>query len=320
MESLNLNNLASSLPPPNLAKAEKDLTDNFKAAALSLTTLYRCSKRTSKRAYNAGYAAACQDLLVMIQQGVSAGESSDSDGQGMTIGRIMDYVEARLEAIRSREEEEDEDEEKDRDRERSKPGTSTAAPAKPAPPAAATKPPAVSAPTPAPTPSAVSAKSKDHVALAPPTPYTPSTLSANSIAASSPSPLGRTAKSRLYALANAKDPSILSATPAPFGFDTPNTAVFSPPTGAFDLSPSPADAPVGSKRRHNMMLLDAPVQAAVESGPSTRRRTRSARGAALAAVNAQAHQQGLHIQDHNVGADAMDVEEEGRERKRVARR
>ena len=33
MESLNLNNLASSLPPPNLAKAEKDLTDNFKGAS-----------------------------------------------------------------------------------------------------------------------------------------------------------------------------------------------------------------------------------------------------------------------------------------------
>ena len=47
----------------------------------------------------------------MIQQGVSAGESSDPDGGGMTIGRIMDYIEARLEAIKSREEEDDEDEE-----------------------------------------------------------------------------------------------------------------------------------------------------------------------------------------------------------------
>lgn len=35
MESLNLNNLASSLPPSNLAKAEMDLTDNFKGAPLS---------------------------------------------------------------------------------------------------------------------------------------------------------------------------------------------------------------------------------------------------------------------------------------------
>lgn len=83
---------------------------------MSLTTLYRSSKRTSKRAYNAGYASACRDLLNMIQQGVSAGDSSGSDGQGIAIGRIMDYVEARLEAIRSREEEEDEDEDKERER------------------------------------------------------------------------------------------------------------------------------------------------------------------------------------------------------------
>jgi hypothetical protein len=54
----------------------------------------------------------------MIQQGVSAGESSGPNGSGMTIGRIMDYIEARLEAIKSREEEEDEDEEKDKERER----------------------------------------------------------------------------------------------------------------------------------------------------------------------------------------------------------
>lgn len=54
----------------------------------------------------------------MIQQGVSAGESSGPNGSGMTIGRIMDYIEARLEAIKSREEEEDEDEEKEKERER----------------------------------------------------------------------------------------------------------------------------------------------------------------------------------------------------------
>ena len=52
----------------------------------------------------------------MIQQGVSVGDTSDADGRGMTIGRIMDYLEARLEAIRSREEEEEEDDEKERDR------------------------------------------------------------------------------------------------------------------------------------------------------------------------------------------------------------
>lgn len=58
----------------------------------------------------------------MIQQGVSAGESSsDPNGTGgMSIGRVMDYVEARLEAIKSREDEEDEDEEREKkDKEKS---------------------------------------------------------------------------------------------------------------------------------------------------------------------------------------------------------
>ncbi len=45
----------------------------------------------------------------MIQQGVS----TDADpSREVTIGRIMDYIEARLEAIKSREEEEDEEEER----------------------------------------------------------------------------------------------------------------------------------------------------------------------------------------------------------------
>lgn len=157
MESLNLNTLASSLPTANLQNAEKELLNNFKgeqsllsypsedcrrtnivasrrtAAALSITTLYRSSRHTSKRAYNAGYTAACQDLLVTIQQGVSAGGidasgSHGSEGGGMTIGRVMDWIEARLDAIKSREEEEDEDEERERERDR---GRATAnAPAK----------------------------------------------------------------------------------------------------------------------------------------------------------------------------------------------
>jgi hypothetical protein len=123
--SLNLNTLANSLPNSNLANAEKDLLNNFKglflpshqlreglttvrtAAALSITTLYRSSRETSKRAYNSGYVSACQDILLMIQQGVSAGGADDA----MSVGRIMDWVEARLEAIKAREDEEYEDEE-----------------------------------------------------------------------------------------------------------------------------------------------------------------------------------------------------------------
>lgn len=72
----------------------------------------------------------------MIQQGVSAGESSEG-GSGMTIGGIMDYIEARLEAIKSQEEEEDEDEEREKDR--AKAAAAAAAPSRPVPNANAQK-------------------------------------------------------------------------------------------------------------------------------------------------------------------------------------
>ena len=134
MESLNLNTLANSLPTAQ-QNAEKDLLNDFKgilfppittgravisavAAALSITKLYRSSRKTSKRAYNSGYGAACQDLLTFIQQGVSASnlDSHAVDGGGMTIGRVMDWTEARLEAIRTTEEEEEEEEEREKER------------------------------------------------------------------------------------------------------------------------------------------------------------------------------------------------------------
>ncbi|KAF8554052.1 hypothetical protein OG21DRAFT_1413282 [Imleria badia] len=124
MESLDLNGLAKSLPASNFEKAEKELLNNFKAAALSITTLYRSSRHASKRAYNAGYAAACQDLMIMIQQGVSTGGIAPSDhnalGGEMTVGRILDWIEARMDAVKSREEEEDEDEEREKERERAR--------------------------------------------------------------------------------------------------------------------------------------------------------------------------------------------------------
>ncbi|KAJ7253671.1 hypothetical protein B0H12DRAFT_1017455, partial [Mycena haematopus] len=94
-ESLNLNSLVSSLPAHSLnASAEKELLDNFKAAALSITTLYRSSRHASKRAYNGGYAAACRDLMEMLQLGVSDSHTLVPDRNqeaGMTIGRVMDW-------------------------------------------------------------------------------------------------------------------------------------------------------------------------------------------------------------------------------------
>jgi hypothetical protein len=88
---------------------------------LSITNLYRSSRSTSKRAYNSGYAAACADLMQMIQQSVS--DSSGSETQP-SIGRVMDWVEARLEAIRAREEEEDEEDEEGAASRREKEGQS----------------------------------------------------------------------------------------------------------------------------------------------------------------------------------------------------
>lgn len=93
---------------------------NLSAAALSITKLYRSSRKTSKRAYNAGYGAACQDLLNFVQQGVSTSglgtALTEASNGGMTIGSVMVWTEARLEAIRATEEEEDEDEEKEKEK------------------------------------------------------------------------------------------------------------------------------------------------------------------------------------------------------------
>lgn len=75
---------------------------------MSITTLYRSALATSKQHYNAGYAAALEDLLSVIQQGVSVG-----GGDGMTIGRIMDWIDARREVIKEREEDDEDDEDKE---------------------------------------------------------------------------------------------------------------------------------------------------------------------------------------------------------------
>ena len=59
-----------------------------------------------------------------------SGSSHAVEGGGMTIGRVMDWTEARVDAIKTREEEEDEDEEREKGKERaggSRPSGSTAA-------------------------------------------------------------------------------------------------------------------------------------------------------------------------------------------------
>jgi len=74
----------------------------------------------------------------MIQQGVSVGglgtssSSSSHDNDGMTIGRVMDWTEARLEAIKAQEEEEEEEEEREREKDPA-PSTSVDPPKPPKP-------------------------------------------------------------------------------------------------------------------------------------------------------------------------------------------
>ena len=59
----------------------------------------------------------------------SSGTASGSGSEAMTIGKVMDWVEARLEAIKSREEEEDEDDEKEREKEQRRSTVPPVAPA-----------------------------------------------------------------------------------------------------------------------------------------------------------------------------------------------
>ncbi len=58
--------------------------------------------------------------MAMIQRGVSVGGIAEpgmsADSNGMSIGRVMDWIDARLDAVKSRQEEEVEEEEKEKER------------------------------------------------------------------------------------------------------------------------------------------------------------------------------------------------------------
>ncbi|KAG5642737.1 hypothetical protein DXG03_002251 [Asterophora parasitica] len=316
MESLNLHTLANSLPTAQ-QNAEKELSNNFKAAALSITTLYRSSRKNAKRAYNAGYAAACQDLLTMIQQGVSLNPSApshDPEQGGMTIGRVMDWTEARLEAIKSREEEEDEEEEREKEKE----GGKSKAPPKPD-----HKVVKVASTSTANQLSSLPTPNSPHSQPHGPLPFEPS----------SPSPPPHAAQRSIQR----------PTRPRPSGKGEPSPSDFIPdssPPSSTSFSDVSIPIAAGAKRRHAMMMMldssAAPVTIGGSSTPHSsstgvvnsvnggnpgtgslngRRRTRSTRNSALQ----QPQNQSLGLPQ---GApDAMEVEDDGgRERKRVARR
>ncbi|KAJ7089311.1 hypothetical protein B0H15DRAFT_908147 [Mycena belliarum] len=280
-ESLNLNSLVSSLPAHSLnASSEKELLENFKAAALSITTLYRSSRHASKRAYNAGYAAACRDLMEMLQVGVSDSHTlvtgRDQQEAGMTIGRVMDWVEARLDAVRSREEEEDEEDERERGSHRSSAPQASGSHRSNAP---------ARKPSPSPPP-------------APRTPAGPSSQSQSSL------PLKATCT-----------PPQMKPNPSttPPDASIPTTDFHVPISFPFlENLPPPI---TGSKRRHAVMMMppsmSTPLSAPSSSSspvPAQRRRTRSTRGHFP-------HNQ-AQVTDGMMDVE----EDSGRERKRVARR
>ena len=161
---------------------------------------------------------------------------------------------------------------------------------------------------------------------APPTPYTPSTLDTSRPyvppALSSPTPsmlplrpmsasfqsLSRGSKARLVPSINPKELSSVPLPPAPvsFTFDAPTVAEVAP-------APAPPETSTVSmpmKRRRDALATDASQPASESAGTAagtSRRRTRSWRSE---------HQQ----QTSAAQGEAMEVEEVGPQRKRVARR
>ncbi|CAE6418242.1 unnamed protein product [Rhizoctonia solani] len=93
MDSLSL--LRELLPNTKLETAEREMSLDFKAAAQSLATLFKSSKQTVKHAHDAGYAACLQDMLKLVQSGVS----EDAD-VSVGVARVMDWAEGQLDRYR----------------------------------------------------------------------------------------------------------------------------------------------------------------------------------------------------------------------------
>ncbi|CUA68012.1 hypothetical protein RSOLAG22IIIB_07691 [Rhizoctonia solani] len=79
---------------PNLrVEDEQERSLDCKAAAQSPITLFKSSQQAVKRAHDAGYAACLQDMLKLIQSGVS----EDAD---VGVARVMDWAEGQLDRYR----------------------------------------------------------------------------------------------------------------------------------------------------------------------------------------------------------------------------
>jgi hypothetical protein len=329
MDSLNA--LGNSLPPANLANAEKDLLNTFKAAAQSITTLYRASRQTSKRAYNAGYVQACEDLLRMIRHGLSdAGRTGGGDEGGapaMDVGRVMDWVDARLEAIRAREEEEDEDEERERARSSATAGSSTTTRQLQSEHRLPMPPPAT---TPAP---ADGVQHPSGPAVVPtPVPTSPPTSPISSPTSTQSRPIHPLPAHVLRTVRGPTGATTMGTTgPAPPDPSAPSLFHF-PSHDPPSLDPGLESVATGAKRRHALMLAlnDTTTPASVHGSSALDGLSPAASaGSAASTPGSTAGSLGRRrtrstmratVSTPQVGKEEdMDVDE-GRERKRVARR
>ncbi|ORX34463.1 hypothetical protein BD324DRAFT_636028 [Kockovaella imperatae] len=100
---MDLSALGTTLPP-GLADAERDMGDKFRAAALSITNLYKSSLNYTKQAYHAGYAACLADVLSTVQSSIAGSQDATQ-----TLSRLMDWAEARETAMAAFAAEEGED-------------------------------------------------------------------------------------------------------------------------------------------------------------------------------------------------------------------
>ena len=147
-----------------------------------------------------------------------------------------------------------------------------------------------------------------------------------------PSSLQRQSKARLFQLSNVNPKETIIA-PSASSFTLPATTVLAAtPEASLAAVPFPPISPVptmtsesipelaGTKRRHAAMIMESSTSAT--SSPSVsnaRRRTRTLRSSTVGALRESSSTQDQN-HNHAQGGDAMDVEEDGRERKRVARR
>jgi len=230
----------------------------------------------------------------MIQQGVSAG--GDHAGENpMSVGRIMDWVEARCDAIKAREEEEDEEEQKEKEKDPPPPQSGPK-------PQSRTKRQVVGGLV---TPNSPPGRTSLHLATQPSSPSPSESRPSLPPSHSTGFLLGKRRK-------ESPTPQAVS-TIQPFSTD----ATSSPFT--FSAIPNQVEPLVtGAKRRHAvMMMMDPPTATpptVPSQTPSSRRRTRSARS--INASNSAGAPPAIFP-----SGDPMEVElEDGRERKRVARR